>query len=207
MMPGLPRSRTSPHRHQRRRRAGSPAALEESIVLALFDLANLLVRRGDRMASDAGLTTQEWLVLLQLAGDPNFPATGPAVATPPLASDIARARGVTRATVSAVVTSLKQRGLVTMSPDPEDARRHRLTVTPAGAARIAEIEPARRAANRRLLDHLDEKERVAFHGYLLSCLDVLWELHEAERADAVRARRAGGARSPALSSKRSASRG
>ncbi len=157
-------------------------------MLALFDLANLLVRRGDRLAAVAELTTQEWLVLLQLAGDPNFPSTGPAVATPPLASDIARARGVTRATVSAVVSSLKERGLVTMTPDPTDARRHRLAVTPAGAARIATIEPARQAANRRLLDRLDRKARVAFHQYLLSCLDVLWELHEAERTDVARAK-------------------
>ncbi|MBZ0237027.1 MAG: MarR family winged helix-turn-helix transcriptional regulator [Deltaproteobacteria bacterium] len=180
----MPRSRTSSRRSERPTRAAAPPAVEESIVLALFDLANLLVRRGDQLASAAGLTTHEWLVLLQLAGDPNFPATGPAVASPPLASDIARARGVTRATVSAVVSSLKRRGLVKMTPDPEDARRHRLTVTPAGAARIAAIEPARQAANRRLLDRLDRNQRVAFHEHLRSCLDVLWELHEAERAAA-----------------------
>lgn len=200
MMQGLARSRTTSPRPARRRRAGAPASVEESIVLALFDLANLLVRRGDQLASGAGLTTQEWLVLLQLAGDPNFPSTGPAVATPPLASDIARARGVTRATVSVVVSSLKERGLVTMTPDPEDARRHRLAVTPAGAARIAEIEPARRAANRRLLDRLGQKERAAFHGYLMSCLDVLWDLHEAERASAATMRRTRRGRAPDVSS-------
>jgi DNA-binding MarR family transcriptional regulator len=149
------------------------AAVEEAIVLALFDLANQLVRRGDALAATAGLTTQQWLVLLQISGDPNFrdPA-GQAGA--PLPSEIARARGVTRATVSAVIAALKRRGLIQEQVDDADGRRRRLAVTAAGHAVIEQIQPLRRAANRRLLAGLDRDQRRALLRGLESCLDVLW---------------------------------
>jgi hypothetical protein len=50
------------------------ASVEESIVLTLFDLSNHLGKLGEGLAGRAGLTTQQWLLLLQVAGDPNFPA-------------------------------------------------------------------------------------------------------------------------------------
>lgn len=148
-------------------------AVEESIVLALFDLANLLVRRGDALAATAGLTTQQWLVLLQIAGDPNFREPTGATGAP-LPSEIARARGVTRATVSSVVAALKRRGLVREQVDADDARRRRLAVTPAGHEAIERIQPLRRAANRRLLAGLDRGERRALLRGLEACLDALW---------------------------------
>lgn len=151
-----------------------PATTEETIVLTLFDLANHLARRGEQLAGQAQLTTQQWLVLLQIAGDPNFPGGGSTV----LASEIARARGVSRATVSVTLAALRSQGLISDEPDPEDARRRRLALTAAGAAAIESIEPARRAANQRLLASLAPRDRERFLWFLRSCLDVLWEIHE-----------------------------
>jgi DNA-binding MarR family transcriptional regulator len=151
-------------------------SLEESLVLTLFDLANHLVRRGEKLALTAGLTTQQWLVLLQIAGDPNFPYSERDTSTRVLASDIARMRGVSRATISAIVSSLKARALIREDPDPEDRRRRYLELTPAGAAALQAIEPARRTANRRLLGELER-----FLRYLQSCLAILWDVHEDEQ--------------------------
>ncbi|MCA9679859.1 MAG: winged helix DNA-binding protein [Kofleriaceae bacterium] len=151
-------------------------ATEESIVHALFDLANHLMRRGERLAATVGLTTQQWIVLLQIAGDPNFPGAPRRRRDGVLPSEIAAARGVTRATVSAVVAALLTRGLIAQVSDDGDKRRRRLTLTPAGDALIAELAPLRRAANRRLFGPLSRADREALLGHLRTCLASLDDL-------------------------------
>ncbi len=162
--------------------------LEESVVLALFDLTNHLQRRGERLAAVAGLTTQQWLVLLQIAGEPNFPHSALDEDNRVLASDIARVRGVSRATISAVVSALEKRGLIREDADPADRRRRHLTITRAGADAIEAIEPDRRAANQRLLGGLDQADRKRMLGYIERCLGVLWDVHEDEKLSAARTR-------------------
>jgi len=39
--------------------------------MALFNLSNQLGKLGEGLAAQAGLTTQQWLGLLKVAGDPN----------------------------------------------------------------------------------------------------------------------------------------
>lgn len=149
---------------------------EESFLLTLLDLANHLTRNGERLAQQEGLTAQQWLLLLQIAGDPNFPRLGtqsePGAAV--LASNIATARGVSRPTISALVSSLVQKGLVSQSEKPGDRRRKALHATPAGLAALARIEPARHRANKELLAEFDPAEIVQALRILRSCLDSLW---------------------------------
>ena len=97
--------------------------IEDSIVLTLFDIANELGKLGEGVSSKAGLTTQQWLMLLQIAGDPNFavPKDGPSRNGPGImASEIARARGVSRANVSMLVAQLLRMGLVNQAEQPDD---------------------------------------------------------------------------------------
>ncbi len=157
-------------------------------MLALFDLANHLQRRGERLAAVAGLTTQQWLVLLQIAGEPNFPSSAHDEEDRVLASDIARVRGVSRATISAVITALKKQGLIREDADPADRRRRYLAITRAGADRIEAIEPARRAANQRLLRGLAAADRKRMLDYIERCLGVLWDVREDEQLSAARTR-------------------
>lgn len=164
------------------------------MVLSLFDLSNHLQRRGEQVAATAGLTTQQWLVLLQIAGDPNFPTSARTSEDPVLASDIARVRGVSRATISAVVSALKLRGLVREDADPADRRRRWLAITPAGIAALSAIEPLRRAANRRLLADFGDSDRKQMLDYLERCLAVLWDVHEGEQLATAKKRLAGKAR-------------
>jgi len=169
-------------------------SVEEAVVLSLFDLSNHLQRRGEQVAATAGLTTQQWLVLLQIAGDPNFPTSARTSDAPVLASDIARVRGVSRATISAVVSALTQRGLVKEVADPADRRRRWLVITPTGLAALSAIEPARRAANRRLLAEFDTSDRKRMLDYLQRCLAVLWDVREDEQLATAKKRLAGKAR-------------
>ncbi len=158
---------------------------EESLILTLLDLANHLTRNGERIARQEGLTAQQWLLLLQIAGDPNLPRLGaPAeTGTAVLASNIATARGVSRPTISALVGSLVQKGLVSQAEEPDDRRQKALMATPAGLAVLARIEPARRRANKALLADFEPSEISLVLRILRSCLDALWSagLSETER--------------------------
>lgn len=153
--------------------------IEDGIVLALFDIANELGKLGDALASTAGLTTQQWLMLLQIAGDPNFAVprdstrrAGAGV----MASDIARARGVSRANVSMLVAQLLRMQFVCQEEQPGDRRRKLLTVTNAGRNALADIESARRSANTNLFSGLTPTDKRQLLRSLRACLDHLWQV-------------------------------
>jgi DNA-binding MarR family transcriptional regulator len=152
-------------------------SVEDSIVLTLFDIANELGKLGNGLSSSAGLTTQQWLLLLQIAGDPNFatPGDGPSRSGPGImASEIARARGVSRANVSMLVAQLLRMGLVSQEEQPDDRRRKHLMITDAGRGALADIESARHEANQNLFASLTPTERKQLLGSLRACLDRLW---------------------------------
>jgi len=161
---------------------GITESTEESLILTLLDLANHFTRNGERFAQKEGLTAQQWLLLLQIAGDPNFPRLGASAetGTAVLASTIATSRGVSRPTISALVSSLVQKGLVSQAEEPGDRRQKALRATPAGLAVLDRIEPARRRANKALLAGFEPPEiSLALH-VLRSCLDALWSAGRGE---------------------------
>jgi DNA-binding MarR family transcriptional regulator len=150
---------------------------EDSIVLTLFDIANELGKLGNGVSSKAGLTTQQLLMLLQIAGDPNFamPKDSPTRnGAGIMASDIARARGVSRPNVSMLVAQLLRMGLVIQSEQPQDRRRKHLTVTEAGRQALVDIESARHEANQNLFASLTQSERRQLLSSLRACLERLW---------------------------------
>lgn len=147
--------------------------MEESIVLSVLDLSNQLGKLGEGLAAHAGLTTQQWLVLLQVAGDPNFHApAGRTVVSPGgvLASEIALARGVSRASVSTLVAQLLAKDLIRQDAEASDRRRKGLSVTAKGRAALARLDASRRRANRTLLGELDADERAVLLRALRACL-------------------------------------
>ncbi|MBX7185866.1 MAG: MarR family winged helix-turn-helix transcriptional regulator [Vicinamibacteria bacterium] len=155
------------------RAVSGKASVEESIVLAVLDLSNQLGKLGEGLAGHAGLTTQQWLVLLQVAGDPNFHAPGGRASRPKggvLASEIAEARGVSRANVSTLVAQLLGKGLVRQDAEAGDRRRKGLSITAKGRAALARLDASRRHANRVLLAELDTKGRAALLRSLRACL-------------------------------------
>ncbi len=142
-------------------------------MLAVLDLSNQLGKLGEGLAAHAGLTTQQWLVLLQVAGDPNFHAPDGRGSRPKggvLASEIAEARGVSRASVSTLVAQLLGKGLVRQQAEQGDRRRKGLSITAKGRAALARLDASRRHANRVLLAELDGKGRIALLHSLHACL-------------------------------------
>jgi DNA-binding MarR family transcriptional regulator len=159
----------------------SQAAVEEAIVVSFFDIANHLARRGEALARRAGLSTPQWLALLEIGGDSSFGARRSAAQAERtkgagrgvLASEMADRRGVSRATMSVLVAQLIKLGYVRCDADPEDGRRKLLQLTPDGRQALDAIEPMRRQANRRLLGALSPEERTLLARALGSCLDLL----------------------------------
>ena len=150
---------------------------EDSIILTLFDIANELGKLGEGLSSRAGLTTQQWRLLLQIAGDPNFavpsdvpPRNGSGI----MASEIARARGVSRANVSMLVAQLLRMGLVSQEEQSGDRRRKLLAITDAGRRALTDIESARHEANQSLFADLALPERRQLLRSLHACLERLW---------------------------------
>jgi len=118
---------------------------EEAIVLALFDLTNQLTKLGEAITARAGITPQQWMVLLQVAGDPNFPSSARERVSrrSTLASDIAADRGVSRAHISTLVAGLRRRGLLRQVTHAGDRRRKHLELTAAGPPPETEPEGGR----------------------------------------------------------------
>lgn len=107
------------------------------------------------------------------------------VGPPPAAhsSTLARELNVSDPTVSDAIAALVRKGLVVRTPDPQDRRRHELSLTPAGRKTAVQLArwtaPAEIATSK--LDR-DEAERL-----LDSLLAVIARLHDAQMLPVTRA--------------------
>ncbi|RKN10245.1 MarR family transcriptional regulator [Streptomyces radicis] len=70
------------------------------------------------------------------------------------------------------VDRVERAGLAVRTRDPDDRRRHRVTLTPKGAALLAELRPIALASQERFLAPLDAAERETLNALLLRLLDA-----------------------------------
>jgi DNA-binding MarR family transcriptional regulator len=81
-------------------------------------------------------------------------------------SELARREAVSVPTMSRVLTALDDQGLVVRTPDPQDARGVLVTLSPDGAARLAEVRNHRTALVARRLGRLDPGQRASLSAAL-----------------------------------------
>lgn len=149
--------------------------LDESLVFLLLNLANQMQRNGDIIADQVSLTTQQWLILLFIGGDPNIPRMEHMKSDRGfLASEIAESLGVSRPNITVLVNSLIKKGLVEQGYDPEDRRRKRLQLTPKGWQIIHKMEPVRRRFNRALFTRLKENDLNELKRLLVHLLNRIY---------------------------------
>ncbi|MHA6618240.1 MarR family winged helix-turn-helix transcriptional regulator [Pseudonocardia sp. DLS-67] len=74
-------------------------------------------------------------------------------------SELARREAVTAPTMSRVLASLDEQGLVIRTPDPHDARGVRIVLSDEGAVRLAEVRSHRTALVARRLVRLADEDR------------------------------------------------
>jgi DNA-binding MarR family transcriptional regulator len=156
-------------------------AVEEKLVLTILELAAALNRRGDIISELVGITTQQWIIMLYIYGDPNIPYIGKQYAADKhfqhnagmLASDIAEALNVSRSNITNILNTLTAKELVEQTLDETDRRRKILRLTPKGIQVLKRIEPFRRKANAALFSVLErEKLQETLHN-LEEILQVL----------------------------------
>ncbi|WZH38388.1 MAG: MarR family winged helix-turn-helix transcriptional regulator [Microbacterium enclense] len=83
-----------------------------------------------------------------------------AASAPLTVSDIAEAVGVDQPRASRLVQQATQMGLVAREPDPDDARRTRVRLTPEGETLISGFRGRRRDAVRSALESFTDAERA-----------------------------------------------
>ncbi|MGW3957629.1 MarR family winged helix-turn-helix transcriptional regulator [Streptomyces sp. NPDC004752] len=141
------------------------ADISDSAARAARDLRvvfSRLRRRIREVAQDADLTPSQESALT-LVGK-HGAAT---------ASALASAEGVRPQSMAATLAGLDQHGLIRRAPDPDDGRRHLVTLTDAGRARVAGNRQAREEwLARAFQDRFTEDER----GTVLEALTLLERL-------------------------------
>lgn len=75
------------------------------------------------------------------------------------------------ATIHGVVRRLAARGLIDIAPDPEDRRRSRLSLSPAGHKQMAELGPLSKQADRKTGACLSMEERATLLALLRRVAD------------------------------------
>jgi DNA-binding MarR family transcriptional regulator len=84
--------------------------------------------------------------------------------------DLAAAVGISRPTSTGVVTTLEGRGLARRRRNAADGRMVRVSLTPAGVAKIEELFPKFNAEEVAVTAHLSPKEQEAMAAMLRSML-------------------------------------
>ena len=136
------------------------------MILRLIVLGERLKRRRDIISQNLGVSTQQWLILLHLANDPNieFLQNGNHK-KPLLASELADALNVSRPNITNMVNILLEKGLIEQVEDEEDKRRKRLTLSKKGEALLDELQPHRELLNSTLFKAIDEEGKKKFFQY------------------------------------------
>lgn len=145
-----------------------------SLIFHVIRFSETIRRNGDVMTHRYGITTQQWLILLLLAKDPNiiYLQEHPQE-KPMLAKELADAMNVSRANVTNLLNVLLRKKLVKQVPDDDDKRRKRLVLTPQGEKVVAELELPRHANNEKLFKSFSKEEKDQFIGFIKTALAIM----------------------------------
>ena len=137
--------------------------LDASLLFSIIDLTSQIRLRGDLIYKFANITTQQYVVLLHLANDPNIPYIEKGDFNKGmLASELADSMRISRPGMTNLLKILIQKGLVNQSEDVLDRRRKRLKLSEEGEQLILEMEPLRKEANGAFLNQFNDKEKKQF---------------------------------------------
>ncbi len=150
------------------------SSIEESIVLSIFDLSNQLKKIGDDVYQKVGLTTQQWLILLHLANNPNLPFFKREKHSKDLmASELADSLNVSRANITNLINVLLDKGLIRQYEDKDDRRKKRLKLTKKGITLVNNTQPSRLGVINYLTEGFDSAEKKTFLRFLETCMNKL----------------------------------
>ncbi len=85
-------------------------------------------------------------------------------------ADLGRGTGIDRSDVTAALSELESRRLVKRSPDPEHRRRNIVTLTPAGAQQLLELDKVVEGVQQQVLEPLTAAQRRQFIALMVKLL-------------------------------------
>lgn len=136
-------------------------------IWRILEIADLLKKYGEYICSQEGITTQQWLLLLHLAGDPNIPYFEREKHFKPLmASELAEGLNVSRPNVTNLLNSLLKKELIEQVEDDIDRRKKRLKLSAKGVDLVKKLEPGRKTFNDNLFSGFKQKEKKNLLKYL-----------------------------------------
>jgi DNA-binding MarR family transcriptional regulator len=133
-----------------------PKELLDSTVFLLKRLGEAVKQRAIPAYVDAGCSPYHHAVLALLAEGARDTQTA-----------IADALGFDRSQLVGILDELEELGLVERRRDPNDRRRHVVTITPAGKRNLARSWSIVKRIDDAFLDPLDARDREALHSLLL----------------------------------------
>jgi DNA-binding MarR family transcriptional regulator len=140
--------------------------LNASLIFHIIKLSDTIKKYGDTMTQAYGITTQQWLILLLLAKDPNMIYhKDKKMEKPMLAKDLADAMNVSRANITNLLRVLIRKKMIVQIEDDLDKRNKKLLLTREGERVISELEIPRHKGNERLLggfSKLEKEQLIAF---------------------------------------------
>ncbi|MBI3089042.1 MAG: MarR family transcriptional regulator [Candidatus Tectomicrobia bacterium] len=126
--------------------------LHENIVLHIFKTANLLLKVGNRLAREVGISFQQWFILLQLW------EKGELGATP---TELGSSLFVTKQNMTGMIDRMERDGYVARGSDPNDRRVSRILLTSKGRKALQQIEPLKDQWNKEAFALLTREEKEA----------------------------------------------
>ncbi|GAA4688719.1 MarR family transcriptional regulator [Pseudonocardia yuanmonensis] len=135
-----------------------------AVVGRILRAARFLQQAADDWLADAGVTRAEFDLLSQLRRTD----------APLRPGDLTAGVVGSPAATTKRLHKLTAAGLVTRTPDPDDARAARVALTPAGEQLVDDLLPRQIAAEARLLEVLTPAQRESLAGLLRTAL-IAWE--------------------------------
>ena len=108
----------------------TPMVRDSCVCLHVQRAARAVARRYDEALRPLGLTNGQFSLMMAL----NRP-------DPPRLGQVSAVLAMDRTTLTAALKPLERRGLIELTPDPEDRRGRRPKLTPAGRRLLAEALP------------------------------------------------------------------
>ena len=163
--------------------------VEASLLFSIINLTSQIRLRGDLIYKFANITTQQYVVLLHLAKDPNIPFVEQGDFNEGmLASELAASMKISRPGITNLLKVLILKGLVQQTEHSKDRRRKLLKLTAKGKQLLLEIEPLRKEANEAFLSQFNDTEKAQFLSFIQRCStyakdqlenpDALTKMHE-----------------------------
>lgn len=145
-----------------------------SVIFHAIKLAETWRKNGDEICKQFGITTQQWLIMLLLANDPNIIYLQEHPQSKPLlASELADALNVSRANITNLLSVLLQKDLIIQVEDDLDKRRKRLKLSVKGIEVIRQLEPIRTSKNNHFFAETNEAEKQNFIAFVKKCLQKM----------------------------------